>query len=54
MSKLTFCGHSMGGITSLEACHRIDKFKICIALDPFFKPRWEQIEVNSDFVGFLK
>lgn len=51
LAKLCYCGHSMGGFTSIEACRKFDEdFKYCISLDPFFRARFEEIEKNSDFV----
>lgn len=48
--NLSYVGHSYGGMTALEACHATpDNFKYCVAIDPVFKPRWQQIEENSDF-----
>jgi len=35
LSQLTFCGHSYGGMTALEACHKFpEEFEYCIAIDP--------------------
>ena len=51
MDKLISIGHSMGGMTALEACYKFkEDFKYCISLDPFFRARFEQIEVNDQFV----
>ena len=50
LTKLVMEGHSMGGITALEACYKIPDFKYCISLDPFFAARWQQIEKNDEYV----
>ena len=40
ISKLSFCGHSYGGYTSIEACSRFSNdFKYCVAIDPVFRSR---------------
>ena len=50
LSKLTMAGHSMGGMTSLEACFKISDFKLCISLDPYYMARWKMIKDSDDYV----
>lgn len=50
MSKLVMAGHSMGGITAIDACNQIKEFKCCITLDPFFGPRFDKMEGSDDFI----
>ena len=49
LAKLVMAGHSMGGMTSLEACYHFQDLKYCISIDPFFVARWQQIEKNDEF-----
>ena len=50
LSKLTALGHSLGGITAIEACNQFSShFKLWIALDPLFSPRFKQIKEIGDY-----
>lgn len=40
--KLIINGHSFGGITSLAVAAEDERFKACLALDPWFFPISEQ------------
>jgi len=38
-------------MTALEACHKFDnQFKCCVAIDPVFTSRWEQVEKDNKFI----
>ncbi|CAI2367762.1 unnamed protein product [Moneuplotes crassus] len=51
VENLIFCGHSYGGMTALEACHKFkDIFKCCVAIDPVFMSRYQQVAKNNEFV----
>lgn len=49
IQKLTVAGHSMGGITALDAAYRFPFIKYCISLDPFFCPRWQLIQSSNQY-----
>lgn len=50
LSNLSYLGHSYGGMTALEACHKYgNAFKVCAAVDPVFKARSTEILQNSKF-----
>lgn len=50
LSKLVAFGYSMGGMTSVDMCHKFpDEFKLCIAMDIYFKGRYQEIMEGSDY-----
>ena len=50
MSKLVMMGHSMGGITSIEASNRYENdIKLCCAIDPYYFPIHDYIEEMDDY-----
>ena len=41
----------MGGMTAIEMWHKLkDEFKLCIALDPYFRARATEIESTGNYV----
>ncbi|CAI2367285.1 unnamed protein product [Moneuplotes crassus] len=43
-------GHSFGGISAVEMCQKFpENFKICIALDPYYMPRYKEIEGEQNY-----
>lgn len=50
LNKLVMSGHSMGGMTTIEACRKFESdIKYCIPLDPFFRATFEYIEKHDDY-----
>ena len=50
LSKLTALGHGLGGLTALEVCYQNPEvFRLCVALDPNFSAKAEELEDKSDY-----
>ena len=50
LEKLTAFGHSLGAMTAVHAAYTFPKdFKLCLAMDIYFKPMYQEIEGNDDY-----
>ena len=50
LEKLTAFGHSMGAMTAVHAAYTFSEdFKLCLAMDIYFKAMYQHIEGNDDY-----
>ena len=49
LENLSFCGHSYGGSTSIEACSKFsDNFNFWKAVDPVFRSRLAENSIQKE------